>query len=66
MSYVQIKAFLIIRKESIERINKTINRNKEADMPSLYVQQWLDIKNEAVVIVHQTASFFKNPLFHGK
>lgn len=32
--------------ESIERINKTINRNKEAEMPSLYIQQWVDIKND--------------------
>lgn len=32
--------------ESIERINKTIVRNKEADMPPLYVQQWIDMKND--------------------
>lgn len=32
--------------ESIERINKTINRNKEAEMPSLYIQQWVDMKND--------------------
>lgn len=31
--------------ESIERINKTINRNKEAGMSSVYIQQWVDIKN---------------------
>ena len=32
--------------ESIERINKTIIRNKEADMSALYVQQWVDMKND--------------------
>ena len=32
--------------ESIERINKTIKRNKEADMPALYMQQWVDMKND--------------------
>ncbi len=32
--------------ESIERINKTINRNKEADMSPLYIQQWIDMKND--------------------
>ena len=32
--------------ESIERINKTIVRNKEADMSALYVQQWIDMKND--------------------
>jgi hypothetical protein len=32
--------------ESIERLNKTITRNKEAGMSSLYIQQWLDMKND--------------------
>ena len=32
--------------ESIERINKTINRNKEANMSALYIQQWIDMKND--------------------
>ncbi len=32
--------------ESIERINKTIIRNKEADMSALYIQQWIDMKND--------------------
>jgi hypothetical protein len=32
--------------ESIERVNKTIERNKEMGMSETYVQQWEDIKKE--------------------
>jgi hypothetical protein len=32
--------------ESIERINKTIERNKELGMSTVYIQQWEDIKND--------------------
>jgi hypothetical protein len=32
--------------ESIERVNKTIERNKDMGMSETYVQQWEDIKKE--------------------
>lgn len=32
--------------ESIERVNKTIERNKEMGMSETYVQQWEDIKKD--------------------
>jgi hypothetical protein len=32
--------------ESIERVNKTIERNKEMGMSETYIQQWEDIKKE--------------------
>ena len=32
--------------ESIERVNKTIERNVEMGMSKIYIQQWQDIKNE--------------------
>jgi hypothetical protein len=32
--------------ESIERINKTIERNKELGMSTVYIQQWEDIKKD--------------------
>jgi hypothetical protein len=32
--------------ESIERINKTIERNKNMGMSKSYIQQWEDIKND--------------------
>ena len=32
--------------ESIERVNKTIERNIEMGMSKIYIQQWQDIKNE--------------------
>lgn len=34
--------------ESIERINKTISRNKAAGMSTLYLQQWQDIKDDCL------------------
>ena len=32
--------------ESIERVNKTIARNKDSGMTTLYIQQWEDIKTD--------------------
>ena len=32
--------------ESIERVNKTITRNKDSGMTTLYIQQWEDIKTD--------------------
>ena len=32
--------------ESIERVNKTITRNKDLGMTALYIQQWEDIKTD--------------------
>ena len=32
--------------ESIERVNKTITRNKDSGMTALYIQQWEDIKTD--------------------
>ena len=32
--------------ESIERVNKTITRNKDSGMSTTYIQQWIDIKTD--------------------
>ena len=32
--------------ESIERVNKTITRNKDSGTTTLYIQQWEDIKTD--------------------